>query len=282
MKRVGLGIAVLLTAQVAFATAIRYEFRQSTTSDVENTPSTDCSGRGVIDGTRSRVEFLTGNAYAPGTYVITTNGSRNMIFVDPHKKAYVDVNAAGVSAALGTTTITISNKKVDMTEMPDHPTIAGIPTDHYRLSISYDITLLMGTLPMTQSVRTLIDKWVTTAFGDVGGDYLAAGAMKTGNADLDELVNLENTKIKGFALKQTSQITTTANRHSIAGSDLGRVFRPMRTQTREIEVTSVQAVGRALATEFMVPAGFHRADPLHDDTEKAPLNVLSMEPPPGE
>lgn len=277
--RVVWGIAVLLAAQVAFASAIRYEFRQTTSSDLDNVRSTDCSGRAVIDGERSRVEFLTGNSYPPGTYVITTNGSRNLTFVDPSKKSFVDINAAGVAVALGSANITISNTKIDVTPMPDHPLIAGIPTDHYRVSISYDITVLLGTIPMTQSARTIIDKWVTTAFGDVAETFLSSGALKTGNPDLDELVDAENTKVKGFTLRETMQVTTTANRSPIPGSDLNKVFRPTRTQTREILITSIEATPKVGAMEFMVPASFHRADPLKDDTKKAPMNVLSMDAP---
>lgn len=280
MKKVVLGVVVLLAAQVALASALKYEFHQTTNSDIENLPSTDCSGRAVIDGERSRVEFLTGNAYSPGTFVITTNGSRNLTFVDPNKKSYVEINAASVSAALGSTQITIANKKIDVTQMPDHPVIAGIPTDHYRLNISYDITVLFGTIPMTQSVTTLIDRWVTMAFGDVGGVFLSSGALHTGNSDLDDLVTAENTKTKGFALKETQAVTTTSNRPARPGSQLSE-FRQTRTQTRELTVTSIEATAVADAGIFKVPEHYRRAGPINDDTKKTPVSVLSMEPPTG-
>jgi hypothetical protein len=279
MKRVVLGIAVLLAAQGAFATAVRYEFRQTTSSDIENFPSSDCTGRAVIDGERSRVEFIAGDAYPPGTYVIATNGSRNLIFVDPAKKSFVEINAAGVATAIGSSNITIANRKVDVTQLPDHPVIAGIPTDHYRLVISYDITLRMGTIPMTQAVHTIIDKWVTTAFGDLAETFLTANTVKTGNADIDELTSIENTKVKGFALRETTAVTTSTNRQNIPGSDLSKVFRTTRTQTKEITVTSIELATTVSAAEFVVPATFRRADPLHDDTQKTPINVLSMETP---
>src|SRR3954447_15927451 len=78
---------LVVTASSAPA-AIQYEFRQTTTSDIESIPSSDCAGRAIIDGDRSRVEFLTGNAYPPGTYIIATNGSRTMTFIDPSKKTF--------------------------------------------------------------------------------------------------------------------------------------------------------------------------------------------------
>src|SRR3954452_15481252 len=68
---------LVVTASSASA-AIQYEFRQTTSSDLDTIPSTDCAGRAIIDGDRSRIEFVTGNAYPSGTYLIATNGSRTM------------------------------------------------------------------------------------------------------------------------------------------------------------------------------------------------------------
>src|SRR3954451_7692178 len=86
---------LVVTASSARA-AIQYEFRQTTSSDLDTIPSTDCAGRAIIDGDRSRIEFVTGNAYPSGTYLIATNGSRMMTFVDPSKKTFVEINAASV------------------------------------------------------------------------------------------------------------------------------------------------------------------------------------------
>jgi hypothetical protein len=277
MKRAWVVLGLLAAVQSASA-AIQYEFRQSARSDVENQSAIDFSGRAVIDGDRSRVEFLSGNAYTPGTYLIATNGSRTLTFVDPAKKSYVEVNAGSVVTAIGAAKISIANKKVDTTLMDDHPTIAGLPTDHYRLTLSYDITLAFGTLPLTQTVHTIIDKWVTRAFGDVAETFLAGGALKTGNPDLDDLIDTENTKVKGFALRQMINVTTINNTPQVAKQ---LPLRRTSTQTREITVTSIESKATLPTTAFVVPAGYHKADPLRDDTQKAPLTVLSMEPPSG-
>lgn len=269
-------VAVVLLFVAGSASAgIQYEFRQTTQSDMDGSRPTECSGRAVIDGARSRVEFLSGDLYPPGTFVITSNGSRTLTFVDPSKKSFAEINAAAVASALGATKIIISNQKIEMTPMSDHPVIAGIPTDHYRLAIDYQITVNFGTLPLTQTVHTLIDKWTTMAFGDVGETFLSGGVLHTGNASMDELLSAENTKIKGFALRQTVQLTT-VNNHAAAGSKL-RVSRSV-SQTREMLVTSIESTPQIAASQFMVPPSFHKADPLIDDTQKAPMQVLSMEP----
>ncbi|HYM62692.1 MAG TPA: hypothetical protein VEZ11_17540, partial [Thermoanaerobaculia bacterium] len=69
-------IGLLFVAHTA-AAAIEYEFRQSSRSDIEAIPTGEFSGRAVIDGDRLRVDFTGGNTYLPGTYMISTNGSRS-------------------------------------------------------------------------------------------------------------------------------------------------------------------------------------------------------------
>jgi hypothetical protein len=265
-----------LTTAPSATAAIQYEFRQVTSSDIESIPSTDCAGRAIIDGDRSRVEFLSGNTYPAGTYIIATNGSRMMTFVDPSKKSFVEVNAANVVGAIGARKITIANKKIDVVKMPDQTTVAGFPTEHYRMTMSYDISVAFGNLPLTQSVKTTIDKWTTTAFGEVGDIFLASGSLHTGNADLDELMNAENSRIKGFALRQVVSVTTINNHAAAASASELKVNRTV-TQTRELLVTSIQPVKPSLAT-FIVPLTYHKAQPVQDDTQKTPMHTLSMEP----
>jgi len=275
MKRVGLVVALLAVAQ-SLSAAVQYEFRQTTHSPLDSIPSSDITGRGVIDGDRSRVEFLTGNAFPTGTYIITTGGSKTMTFVDPSRKTFVEVNAGGVATAIGSARITISNKKVNLTQLDDHPLLAGLPTDHYRLTIDYNITVAFGTIPLTQTVHEIIDKWVTQAFGDVAEIFLASGGVRTGNPDLDDLITTENTKIKGFALKQTISVTTVNENPQLAGTQL-KLNRSL-TQTRELTVTAIQPTAKVPADLFTVPATFHKPDPLRDDTQKAPLQILSLQP----
>jgi hypothetical protein len=269
-------LLLVVTASSASA-AIQYEFRQTTSSDLESIPSTDCAGRAIIDGDRSRVEFVTGNAYPPGTYMIATNGSRTMTFIDPSKKTFVEINAASVTGSIGSRKITIANKKIDVTKMADQVNIAGFPTEHYRMVMSYDITVAFGSMPLTQSVRTTIDKWTTNAFGEVGDTFLASGALHTGNPDLDDLMSAENTNIKGFALKQIVNVTT-VNSHAAQNPNSQLHMNRTVTQTRELLVTSIQPTATVGVATFAIPVTYHKAGPIHDDTQKAPVQVLSMEP----
>jgi hypothetical protein len=275
MKTILLAISLLL-AVTGVQGAVQYEFRQTFRSDVDTMPPNDMTGRAVIDGDRYRVEFLSGTAFPPGSYMITTNGSKHQIWVDPTKKSYVEVNAASVANALGASRITITNKKIDVTPMPDHPVFAGLPTDHYRMVMSYDIAVPFGQILLKQSVTAVIDKWTTMAYAGAADGFLADGGIHTGNPDIDDLVAAENTKIKGFPLRQTIEVTTMNASPRAAGSQIP--LKQVHTQTKDMTITAIESKAEVAATLFQIPAGFHKADALRDDSQKAPVHVLSMEP----
>ena len=275
MRMRAVGVILLFAVQTASA-AIQYEFRQTVSSDAEGSQAVDCSGNAVIDGEKSRVEFTNCNAYPAGSFILTTNGSRMLTFVDPTKKTFADVNAAALATAIGSVKITVSNKKVNLTEMPDHPNIAGLPTNHFRLTLDYDITVTFGTMPLTQTIHTMIDRWTTMSFGDVAETFLSSGAVKTGNPDLDDLIAAESAKDKGFPLRQIIRTTAVNNRAQAVKSEL-QVSHSV-TVTRELVLNTVQPVAKVADATFAVPAGFHRADPVKDDTQKAPVQMLTMQP----
>jgi hypothetical protein len=273
-----LAIVAVPVAEQAAVAAVRYEFRQSMHSQIASMPSTEFGGEAIIDGDRSRVEFTSGTAYPSGSYLITTNGSRNMTFVDPDKKTYVEVNAGNVASAIGTSNIKIDNFKSDSQMLNDHPVIAEHGTDHYQMHIAYDITLTIGAMPIRQSVQTTIDKWVTKDFDDVTADYLATGGIRTGNPDLDQLIDLETTKVPGFALRQKVHVTTTAGvdpKRVEAGSKL----KLERTQvtSKEMTISSIRKTIVGPGT-FRVPPGYQKANPLRDDSQKTPVHELDFKP----
>ena len=117
-------------------------------------------------------------------------------------------------------------------------------------------------------------KWTTVRFGDAAEAF--AGSIQTGNAKIDEMIVAETTKIKGFPLRQTLEITTVNANPRQPGSQIP--LKQTHTQTRELTITSIESKPEVAAALFQVPAGFHKADPLRDDTQKSPVHVLSMEP----
>lgn len=272
MKNCLLTLALAIGVLPASA-AVQYEFRQSSHSQLENIPSVDFTGRAVIDGDRTRVDFLSGDAYPPGTYLITTNGSRNMTFVNPAKKAYVEINANNVAQAIGSSNLRVENFKSSSEPLDDHPVVAGYKTDHYRIRMTYDITLMLGQMPLKQSVDTTIDKWVSPEFADVSDGYLASGGIKTGNPDLDQLIDVETTKVKGLALKQRVQVTTTAD---AKGTNSVLKIDRTQTQTREMVISAIE-ITKPSPTAFIIPASYHRSDGARDDSQKTPVHELTFD-----
>ena len=275
MRKTTLAIVLLLATQSGWA-GVSYEFVQNTQSDIEQIPPTNLSGRAIIDGTRTRIDFIGGNIYAPGAYVISTDASRTLLYVDPVSKSYSEVSAEAVAATYGGANIQIANFKTNTTMLDDHPTIAGIPTIHYHLTITYDMTLQYGTMPLMQKISEEIDKWTTTRFGDIADSFFAGGSVKTGNPKLDELIDAETRSIKGFPLRQTVTVRTTNPMGVAPGTQLK--LTNVRTQQRELLVTKIQEL-QADASVFRVPSTFKKIDPQDqpDTTKQTQMTVLSFD-----
>ncbi|HVS29990.1 MAG TPA: hypothetical protein VMS98_00920 [Thermoanaerobaculia bacterium] len=274
MKMLVVGVALTLVACPAFA-AIEYEFVQTNRMPNSATPTSDFSAKAVIDGTRSRVDFRSGNAFPPGTYVLSTDGARRLRFVDPKQKAYTEMNTLGIASAIGSSDITIANLKHDIIRLPETQIIAGIPAEHYRQTIAYTITVRFGSMPLTQNVRTEIDKWTTNRFGDIT-DALGTNRIQTGNAEIDEIIAAETSKIRGFPLKQTIRITTTDANAVRRASQSELKLPSSRTRTREMTVTSIRET-KPDESMFTVPAEYKRND-FAERAHKSQMQVLSMEP----
>lgn len=283
MRRAWVGISLIFVAFSAFPappaaplSAIQYDFIQHSQSDLEQARPSNLSGRVTIDGDRSRIDFVTGDLYPPGSYCISNNHARTLLFVDPGLKSYTEVNAAALAAAIGQSSITVANLKTDVQKLEDHPVIAGVSTEHYRLTISFDMTLQFRSMPLKQGVHTEIDKWTTVEFGDVGDTFLSAASFRTGNQQIDDLVDLEATKIRGFALKQIVKITTTNMQGSAPNSKLG--LSPVRTRSREMVVTSIKRADADPAA-FILPAAYRRNDSqaMLDKQTQTQVTVLSFE-----
>jgi hypothetical protein len=273
MKTNALAIVLLLAAPLASA-AVQYEFHQTSHSDIDQNAPSELVGRATIDGDRSRVDFLGGDSYPPDTYVVSTDGSRTLTFVDPVRKSFTQFNTANVAAAIGASRIEITNLQSNVEKLEDSQIVAGVPANHYRLTITYDMAVTFGAMPLKQGVKTVIDKWTTVAFGDVNETFLASASIRTGNPKVDEVIELEATKIKGLPLKQLVQVTTTNNKRA-PGSPIP--LSASRTSRREMTITQIREI-RADGSLFAVPITFHKADPLQNQTSaQTQVQILSLE-----
>ncbi|HUP45079.1 MAG TPA: hypothetical protein VM779_06160 [Thermoanaerobaculia bacterium] len=276
MRRLWMGVALILMAHAAFA-AVQYEFIQTSRSDADGMPPMNMSAKAVIDGPRSRVDFLSGNAYPPGTYVISTDGARKLRFVDPGQKTYTEVNTMTIASAIGMNNIKVENLESSVARLDDQQMIAGIPTDHYKLSLTFDVTVIFSGRPLRQHFRAEIDKWTTSRFGDVTS-ALASATLETGNQQIDELIAAETTKISGFPLKQSVRITAMNALMDKQRPGKSKLSIPTSTTlTREITITSIRETKGVEEALFAIPAGYTRAE-FAERMPKSQTQVLTFEP----
>ena len=271
MKTLLVTAALVLAALPSFA-AIQYEFVQKNTSADTVEPVSDLTGRAVIDGERLRIDFLAGNMYPPGTYMVSTDGSRRLLFVDPTHQWFTEVNTASVATTLGASSIKISNLKSSLEMRDDRPVIAGYATEHSRLTISYDISVTVKAIPLKQHVRTEVDTWATAQFPSAAARSFLSG-LRTGNPEIDNLLEVQTTRLQGFPLRQT--VTTRA----VADLPPSRsqIKTPTtKTMVREMWVTSIQETAPDPRL-FAVPAGYRRADV--QEAPKAARETLTFDPP---
>lgn len=269
MKRLLVTVALAFIAVPSFG-AIQYEFMLKNTSDDAAKPSSDLTARATVDGFRSRVDFLSGTLYPANTYALTTDSTGRMYFVDPSKQWFTEVNTAGIATALGASNIQIANLKSNLETLPDRRKIAGHETDHYRITLSYDITVQMKTIPITQHVETEIESWTTSAFGDVPQSFLTRGS-RTGNVELDRLLEAETAKVSGFPLRQ---LVTTRTKYEMPART--KIRRPStRTMTRETWVTKISETNTD-AAQFTIPVSYRRAD--QPDLPRAATQTLTFDP----
>ena len=235
---------------------VQYEFRQTTRSDMDPQQRPGVTGRGIIEGQKSRVDFHSGSEYGPGTYIVSDDGGKRVRVVNTNDKTYAELDVASAASAIGSRKIRVENLKTDFRKLDDKTIVAGLPTEHYRLIARYDMTVSFGELSITQSVETTVEKWTTAAFGDVAQSFFASGLLKTNNPELDALIEAETGKFAGFPLRQVVTVLTTA-KETPQQSRLP--VKPQRRQVSEMVVTAIEA--RDLpASQFAVPAGFKKVD----------------------
>ncbi|HEV7765857.1 MAG TPA: hypothetical protein VGQ76_12710, partial [Thermoanaerobaculia bacterium] len=184
---------------------------------------------------------------------------------------FTEINTAGIATALGASNIRIENLKTNSEVLTDKKRIAGFDAEHYKITLSYDITVTMKTIPIKQHVDTEIETWSTTAFGDVPKNLFASG-MRTGNAELDRMLESETSKVPGFPLRQLVTTRTTYDKPART-----KIERPSsRTMTRETWVTKIQEMN-AEPSQFTIPVTYRRAD--QPDLPKSQQQTLTFDPP---
>lgn len=278
MRNIILAAAVIfLVLPIAAAPgAIQYEFKQITKTDPPSEKPRIMKGSVFLDQGMSRVDYSKDSSSGAGTWIISRNGGRDMIYVDPKSKTYLVNSTGDLSETLGGVQLQISNLVLDSRHLGSGPVMAGYPTDHYRITATYDVSISLGPIPLVQHVETVIDKWTTTAFGDVGATYFRGNLPHSGDPEIDRIIEAETTDAPGFPLRQISSITTTLSNRNLPKSTQIEVPRKRR-QTTELVVTKV---GRAESepSRFQIPASYNPIDQSSLLGETGSFQNLTPEP----
>jgi hypothetical protein len=195
---------VLLLTASAHAGVVYSATTKSTTGQAVAATSV----RGYIQGPNARLEFLQGSSIAPGTYVLTRDGGKSFVQIDPEHKTYTrwqgpQSNIALTAEAKAAKT-SVTDPKIEKLLDEDGGLILGMPTRHvrYRTSYSFTITLLR---PHTTHMISEDDIWITQQIKDPAlKQWLTA---ETGE-QTDALTRSELAKINGVPLKRVTKLTS--------------------------------------------------------------------------
>jgi hypothetical protein len=150
----------------------------------------------------------------------------------------------------------ISNVEVEERGSAAGPELLGLPTTHYTYHTTYDMQIKVMGMGRSNHVETDQEIWSTTAVDDEAMTVWLRAAPKSGFGELDELVQAEMGKVKGFPLKSVSRSTTT-----------GQKGKRSTTSVVTTEVTELDRSADVPASTFEIPEGYTRSESTLPDSE---------------
>ena len=269
-------VALLLLALAGTASAAIH-YQATTTTDNPQGVDFKMVVEAWIDGEKARIEFKeSGNPMAPaGAYIVTRDGGKTLFLVDPEAKTYAhwDIEAlmrmagAVLEGMGGLVKIEFSEPQVGKLLDEDGGLVAGLPTRHPRYRSTYSMQVRVIGMKQASQVESVQDYWVTRELSDVAlGVWLRSEPPRTGNEDLDRLIDSEMGKIDGFPLKTVTVSKTTGGRKG-----------QRETVTRtEMVVTDLDTRAPApAAAQFEVPPGYTETQMLPEGTgPESPFGAL--------
>lgn len=243
------------------AAEARAGFHYKATTRTESTAGRgmgDVKVEGWVEGDKAKVEFReSGNPVFPkGGYLITKDGGQSMFLVDPSEKTYMRFDLRAMMGAAGgmmegmgpLLKFDVSNPKVEKLGEEDGGQILGYPTRRHRYRTSYSMTVKVFGMGRAQAIVSEDDVWMTDKLSDKAfGVWLRAEPLRTGNAQLDKLIDAETSKAQGFALKRVMTQTATDKG--------GKATKTTTTMTVDLLESA-----NPPASAFEIPAGYEETE----------------------
>lgn len=189
------------------------------TAAINSGPKDKSVTRGLVDGENARIEFVEGKSAGmeKGSYMLTRDGGKTIFLVNPAEKTYMKIDpekmaaTAGqfMNATKGFMDMSFSNPTVETLVDEKGPSLFGLPTRRVKTKTAYTMeTRVFGSKSVTQVTRE-DEMLVTQKMLDPGFNlWMKQRNIRTGNADIDKLLELESAKIKGMPLKMDSVTRT--------------------------------------------------------------------------
>jgi len=244
--------------QAALAAAYYFESTTTTTGDGLGRNGQVMNVRAWIDGPNAKVEFTEGDQmgfFTEGSYMLTTDGGQIIYLVNPAERTYSEMDidqmlsmaTSIMEAAGGIVKMEFSNLSNERVAEGPGEEILGYPTTRYEYRTGY--TMSMGVLGFKRSMRNENQQeiWCTDDFdADAEGFrvWLSPDRLRTGNPELDELIESQYQGLDCLPLRMRTTSTTTGER--------GRE----QTTSSTMEVTVLREESSIGASAFELPAGF--------------------------
>jgi Domain of unknown function (DUF4412) len=244
---------VLACAVIVIATrslAGVYYVAQTTAEGGPGAGQQNTTVKGWVSGDNGKVVFESSKnpMLGQGSYIITKDGGKTMLLVNPKEKTYMKWDMESMMGFVGGAMKMMHFKYADpkvekLAEEPDG-LVAGIPTVHYRYRTSYTMSMSMLMIHKTTHVVKDEDIWAAPKLAEAAlGIWLHKTPPKTGNEDLDRMVQAEMGRMQGFPLRIKTVSTDT--------DEKGKTT----TTTVQMEVTELQMQPVPDST-FEVPADY--------------------------
>jgi len=256
------GLVMLAAAPNLAAAAYYYE--ATTTVEGAGLGGDQVSAvRAWVDGPNARIEFEQSDAsglFAAGSYLLSNDGGETLHVVDPAEMTIAEVDLAQIFQTIGA--VTEATGGVVQMEFSDFTSeqlgqepgeeILGLPTTRYRFKTGY--TMRIGVLGMRRENRSESEhEFHCTDALDAEGFavWLRPDRFRTGNEDIDKLIEQQFATVDCLPLRNRSVTTMTSGRGNAS------------TSTTTTEVTTLRE-DTAPEGAFVLPAGYTETSLIPD------------------